>query len=379
MIFHIFYEAAPFLRVGIDCFEAAAIKGEYFVICKSKCPEQNDRHPRVNYLLMHSVEYDNFISGLKETTKCKLIVFHSFLGSNFRVAKDIFKLPCHPKTSWILYGSEISDSKLSIKKFHGKSTHKIYLKLKPLRILLPLIRLAERTSSYSMKGLLKKIDYLIHFMPEEIQYFKDETGIIKPSLWFTYVMIEDFVGDELLSKKVLKKGNILIGNSGSFTSNHAEAIYLLKEKTIGERKVVVPLSYGNSEYSKYIEAFGKNILGKNFRALMDFMPRLQYNEIMLSCSCVIMNHYRQQALGNILTAAWLGSKVFLNESTSTYRYLKRIGIHVHSIEEIANSSDDSIFDALSDLQVEENRKILIRGFGKKEVINKIKESFIMFQ
>src|SRR5690606_8564482 len=119
--------------------------------------------------------------------------------------------------------------------------------------------------------------------------------------------------------------------SAFYTNNHLEAFELLKNIDLGKKKIICPLSYGNRNYAKKIADKGKKRWKDNFVPLFKLMPLHEYNEYLRLCGIVIMNNYRQQAVGNILTMIWMGAKVFLNEETSLYKYLKRIGVFVFSI------------------------------------------------
>ena len=107
-----------------------------------------------------------------------------------------------------------------------------------------------------------------------------------------------------------------------------EAIEILKKLDLKNNNIVTPLSYGNKEYANQIEEIGKQEIGKRFMPLTEFLPLNEYQKILQSCGIVIMNHYRQQAVGNVLNALYLGAKVYLSNNNTLYHYLRRIGCHV---------------------------------------------------
>ncbi len=106
-----------------------------------------------------------------------------------------------------------------------------------------------------------------------------------------------------------------------------------------------------------------------FIPLTDFLPREEYNRILLKCGFVIMNHLRPQARGNIVTALWMGARVFLNKENIMYQEFTEKGIHVSPLSDIEEQGEEA-FVRLSDEQVEHNRKILIAQYAHKEVLNK---------
>ena len=86
-----------------------------------------------------------------------------------------------------------------------------------------------------------------------------------------------------------------------------------------------------------------------------------------------MNHYRQQAVGNILAMLWMGAKVFLDERNSFYHYLKRIEIHVFSISEDLVPENKTVFHKLTPDQVSTNRMILQNEIGIETLQRELKE------
>jgi len=128
--------------------------------------------------------------------------------------------------------------------------------------------------------------------------------------------------------------DILLGNSATATNNHVEAISLLSSIELGDRKIVVPLSYGDNQYGDFIERHGNRLLGEKFMPIRRFMPIDEYNELISRCSIVIMNHRRQQALGTIYTMLYYGAKLFMDHRSIVYEFLKRHGASVFSIQDM---------------------------------------------
>jgi hypothetical protein len=159
-----------------------------------------------------------------------------------------------------------------------------------------------------------------------------------------------------VDSKVKLGNNILIGNSSSYSNNHLEVFEHLKTFDLEDKKLIVPLSYGDPILSKQLVSKGQNLLKDNFYPILDFMPLSDYTKLMQTCNVVIMNHYRQQAVGNIISAVYLGTKVFLNKENSAYIYLKGLGCHVYEITEDLNSHTD--LQGLTDNEINHNRSLL---------------------
>jgi len=91
---------------------------------------------------------------------------------------------------------------------------------------------------------------------------------------------------------------------------------------------------------------------------------------MSRCEVVMMNHYRSQGMGNLVAALFLGSKVFMND-TSAYRYFKQLGCHIYLIEDLVKGEHD--FVNLDMNMVQHNRKLLRNNLSEKVLTPKLRE------
>ena len=71
-------------------------------------------------------------------------------------------------------------------------------------------------------------------------------------------------------------------------------------------------------YANYISKVGEQYFGRKFNAIRDFMPLEEYNKFLLSADVFIYGNWRQEAVGNILIALFIGGKVFLDEKNPLY-------------------------------------------------------------
>jgi hypothetical protein len=207
---------------------------------------------------------------------------------------------------------------------------------------------------------------------EEFDFFK-QSNVFKPTttfIPFTYYPIEFIFKNESIK---IQGNDILLGNSASYTNNHIEAIDILSKLNLGNRQVNIPLSYGNTSYANSIIQYAKNVLPNNNKPLTDFLHLQEYNVLLSNCGIVIMNHYRQQAVGNVLAALYLGAKVFLN-NTTFYQYLKRIGCVIFLIDDYLINQQADALEILSDEEIEHNRKILRVEIGIDNVVYNLKKS-----
>jgi len=125
---------------------------------------------------------------------------------------------------------------------------------------------------------------------------------------------------------------LLIGNSGDPSNNHFDLIKKLESLRNTDIKIFCPLSYGGSQlYIDTVVAKGKEIFGNRFVPILDLIPPEKYLDLIFDIDIVIMNHERQQGLGNIFPLLYFRKKVFLRSDTTSFRYLKGLGCTIFDI------------------------------------------------
>ena len=172
--------------------------------------------------------------------------------------------------------------------------------------------------------------------------------------------------------KTVEGNDILVGNSATATNNHIEVFKMLSKIDINGRKVIVPLSYGDIEYRNEVIRIGEILFGNSFIPLVKFMPVEEYNKVISGCSIVIMNHRRQQAVGNIVSAMLSGSKVFLREDNPLFSFFIRNGVHVTAMSEIEENPVD-LFSPITKEQFIISNKFIEANWGHKTVLNYIRK------
>lgn len=193
-----------------------------------------------------------------------------------------------------------------------------------------------------------------------------------PNLNARFQMIHYFTTEDIFSSGVSKVSgrDILVGNSATPENNHVEAFHSLKKLDLSGRRIVVPLSYGDEFYAIKVCAIGKRILGPHFYPLREFMPLVKYNDIISTCSWVVMNHRRQQALGNISTALYQGASVFLRRENPIYDFYSSMGVKILTIDEMSDSC--LCLSSLSENDVSENREKVKSYWARERVVESLK-------
>jgi hypothetical protein len=98
---------------------------------------------------------------------------------------------------------------------------------------------------------------------------------------------------------------------------------------------------------------------------------------MLDCSTLILPYYSPAGQGNIITALWLGMRVYLSNRSIALQFFKRIGIIIFSFEDDCEKYGTT---NLEDEYIQHNRNILVSVYSKikvmescKNLINKLEE------
>lgn len=212
--------------------------------------------------------------------------------------------------------------------------------------------------------MLKKINFFSSPIPNDFDKLKKYLPAFNPEyLQINYGSLEKTF---LTGISDNSGHDILLGNSASLTNNHIDTFEILSKLDIGNRKIITPLSYGDEKYKKIILQEGKAYFGDSFQPLTDFMSLEDYNRIISSCAIAIMNHKRQQALGNIGALLYSGKKLYLNEENPVYDFFKKRQAFVYKISEL-RSDNTQIFTPLTENEIIRNRQVLADFWGEDVV------------
>ena len=288
----------------------------------------------------------------------------SLFLNNYSIEKHII---------WFCWGGDVFDLGIFFNKFVLRKTWLLRIKLAfQNNIRLGLITLAKsllpnlfnmNSAALEIIQSIDRVNIVVPVVPGDYWVLKNNFNI-KPALFhLNYVnpIFEQKVYSELTSN------NILLGNSANFTSNHIEAIKGLSKLDLGSRKVIIPLNYGDIHSRDYISDFAKKNLPNNAECLTNFLPFEDYQNILSSCSIFVMNHLRQQAVGNIVQGIMNGANIYLNKSSTVYQFLKGKGFIVSEMGELRG------LRCLNNQEKEFNKVKCIEVFGKEQQHKKVRE------
>lgn len=218
---------------------------------------------------------------------------------------------------------------------------------------------------FHLASAIERVNFFSSPIPEDYLLLKTYLGNkFSPSyIQLNYGSVEETFATK---KFIGEKRNILVGNSAHLTNNQIEIFRMLANHDLSNRKVIVPLSYGDSDYKNIILDYGQKILGSHFQPVIEFLPLTEYNKLISTCSCAIMNSHRQQALGNIGSVLYGGAKLFLNSRNVTSNFFKERDAHISDVQELKHT-DDVIFSELTNQQKTKNIQVLNDFWGKAKI------------
>lgn len=285
----------------------------------------------------------------------------------------------HPNIYWIEWGADLYKSLLRPKGFplyadkdiiwktEGKYKQRLFFQLHSFVSMKKLqwktLRAAKKARFFVPDSMYNEYPLLLRYYPrlKHLEY-KD----------FFYYPIDQVLGERLLNSHC-NGNNIIVGNSASASNNHEYVFEKLCSLGLDDHDVIVPLSYGNTKlYIDRIEKSGKTLLGDRFKAVRDYMPLEQYNDLLLSGNVFIYGNWRQEAVGNILIALYLGGKVYLDKRNPLLPFYKSLGLTIFCLDELTL---DEISTKLSSNVVDKNRSILLATYSLERQQKLIRENF----
>ncbi|RFC55744.1 TDP-N-acetylfucosamine:lipid II N-acetylfucosaminyltransferase [Brumimicrobium aurantiacum] len=194
-----------------------------------------------------------------------------------------------------------------------------------------------------------------------------------------FIKLPNFIKRNLNEKVVFKthqkEPKIILGNSKSHWNNHLEALSIIDSVKKSNITFYMFFSYGKEGF--YSDKVRKTALkNDNIRIIEDFLDFKEFESIYKDSAALIINSYRQHALGNIYTAIFNGCKIYLNTKSSTYRWLTSEGFNISSIESLKYDLEkDLIFLNYEEQLNNFNKYIqLQRDYTKEDFLNNIKET-----
>lgn len=318
-----------FIDSHIDRFKSSEFENT-FVYLKGNNTYKGKYKDCIKHIRPNSDEYYKIIEHIKSFD----IIFTNGLG--YQQSVFINKLPKNcPKIFWCFFGAEIyNNPKIwkqkslfapeTLKANQKNKGYKLFQKIYHLRFLFK----GGKNIHGEIKKAILKSNYFVWYIKEEYDLIQENTTIKLPE--FRYLPIGSSITN--IERQYSKKNKILLGNSGSESSNHLDALQIFKE--IGsEYEISLPFSYGVKKwYRKEIVSFINANQELKIKLIEDFVPYDQYILNFEEAKSAVYPSFRQMGLGNVVMCIRSGVKIYLSEKNPIYEWFKNNELLVYSIE-----------------------------------------------
>lgn len=167
------------------------------------------------------------------------------------------------------------------------------------------------------------------------------------------------------------EGKLLLNHSGSQSGNHKHILTLLKRAFKDEQgplplHIVAPLSYGDREQIGRIAKLGPQWFGEKFEAVMNYMDRAAYFDLICSSAVAVFGHRRQEAGNTLFIALMSGTKVFMHPNSVLLPFLKEKGYAFWTLNELDRNT---LLTPLTEEERSRNFKLASLQFSEETIGN----------
>ena len=187
--------------------------------------------------------------------------------------------------------------------------------------------------------IIKKIPRIVSYIKGDydkvIEVYNTDAEYIKA--WYPSPIDVDMIAKLPIKEKKDNTIRVVVGNSADPSNEHIKAFKLLEKFQAEDIEVHVVLSYGGSKtYIDSVIEEGKRIFSNKFKPILEYISFENYLDFINSSDICMLNHKRQQGLGNQLVFFILKKKVFISNATTPFQYYKNNGIDIYSTESLSD-------------------------------------------
>jgi dTDP-N-acetylfucosamine:lipid II N-acetylfucosaminyltransferase len=283
----------------------------------------------VPFAPLYSSLFKKIIGDTRDYSK---VYIHQFSPLMYRwVAMNRFT-----ELNWMTWGTDLYNLPFIPQNFYESMTRG-YVKHADKNEWMYLLKL-YLTNMMFKNAAYAKVRHVLTWMNTEFDFAKNALASLSASHQFFFYENEvPYHQLDSLSKVSSKRRNsplsILVGNSGTPTNNHLDAVKKIAESGI-EANLYIPLSYGDQSYINFVKqnlGFYKN--GK-IEFMEKFMAFNEYLEFLSNMDALVMNHIRPQGYGNIFMMMYLNKPVLMNSKNISLPDLVAGGLKWQPLENI---------------------------------------------
>ena len=170
-------------------------------------------------------------------------------------------------------------------------------------------------NNYDINDAILKVDFFYGLFEKEYVELNSIFNNLPAFLQVPFINKKIKFDDEILNNKL--KGQILIGNSRNNYNNHLDILNVTKKYP--NFNYILPFSYGMESF--YTVKVKEESRASGAILLENFLCFEDYEDLYNSTDCLIINTYRQMAVGNIMIGFQKGLKIYLNDKNIVYKIL----------------------------------------------------------
>ena len=301
--------------------------------------ENNRIVVRSNERVLKSVKHDlpfaplyskQFSSFIGDTTQYRKTFIHYLTPLFYRwLATHKFQ-----EVNWIIWGGDLYNLPALDKVCYEPKTWNEYVKKDwSAQTLLYNLKI-KVTQRPFQQGAYSKVKNLLTWMDEEYNFAVSHLPVKAGRRFFFYENQLPYGKLDSLVKpfQSLRQPVLILGNSGSPTNNHLDAVQYLEDNQI-HVDLHVPVSYGDKRYISFLKENLKFSFGK-IEFVDRYMPFEEYLNFLGAADGLIMNTIRPQGYGNILMMMYLGKPVFFNPKNISLPDINSAGLKWMPIERL---------------------------------------------
>lgn len=356
---------------AIEYFEKAYPNRNDFIVITPTNDYTYKYIKRLDKVKNYTIDDKILIEKANNSSQYKHIIVHMLDDTHIKFINKIK----HRNITWINWGADLYNGLLEPRGFQLYRDKQILSKIKSYSFLRKNFGfLASIIDKYRLGKRIKAVKKIRNIAITDddynllINYYPEFKHLKRVS--FFYYPVDTILGKELENHKC-EGFRIMLGNSSSPTGNHLYALNKILATKVNN-EIIIPLSYGDKSYSKYLIQEINSLEKPNIKILTDFLPLIKYNEILITCNNYVYGNLRQEAVGNIIVALYLGAKVYLDRCNPIYNYFTNLGTKVYTLEEITY---DNLKTPLTENIQKTNREAIIKKYNLDRLIANITNSF----
>jgi dTDP-N-acetylfucosamine:lipid II N-acetylfucosaminyltransferase len=278
-----------------------------------------------------------------DTNQYEKVFIHQFSPLMYRwVATNKFR-----ELNWMIWGGDLYNLPFVSRNFYGPKTHEYIRKHKSGDSFLYLLKVYLANMPFR-KTAYAKVKRILTWMHSEYAFaLQNIPSLAAKHEFFFYENQSPYQDlDQYRKPNIVKKApfKIILGNSGTPTNNHLDAIQRIADSGL-PADLVIPVGYGESSYIDFLKrniSFYKN---GSVEFVDRFMEFAEYVDLLNSADALVMNHIRPQGYGNIFMMMYLGKPVFLNENNISLSDLNQAGLKWSSLTSIGSLPQTEMYDS----------------------------------